>query len=61
MSALITEGPVFDNLPTPLKETPTDDGTDISSAEPNVPGCDIKSVAKYFTTGQKSAVPLKRR
>jgi len=38
ISALITEKPVFENLPTPFKETTTDDGTDIWSAEPNVPG-----------------------
>jgi hypothetical protein len=45
ISALITERPVFGNLST-LKETPTDDGTDIWSAEPNMPECDVESVTK---------------
>jgi hypothetical protein len=60
ISALITEKSVFENLPTSFKETPTDDGADIWSAEPNVPGYDVQSVAKYFTTCQKSAVCPKR-
>jgi hypothetical protein len=42
ISGLITERSVFDTL----KETPTDGGTDIWSAEPNIPECDVESVAK---------------
>ena len=38
---------MFENLPTPLKETPTDDGTDICSAEPYLPEYDVESVAEY--------------
>jgi hypothetical protein len=60
MSVLITEKSAFENLPTPFKEAPTNDGADIRSAEPNVPGYFVESVAKYFTTCQRSAVHPKR-
>jgi hypothetical protein len=60
IGALIKEKPVFENFPTPLKKTPTDDGTDIWSAEPNLPECYAVSDAKLLTTCRKSAVPPKR-
>jgi hypothetical protein len=47
ISASIRGRSVFENLQIPLKETPTDVGTDICSAEPNLPEYDVESVAKY--------------
>ena len=60
ISALITERSAFENLSTTLKETATDDGTDMWSAEANLPEYDVESVVKYLTTCQKSAVFPKR-
>jgi hypothetical protein len=47
ISALITGRSVFENLPTPFKETPTNTVTDICSAKPYLPEYDVESVAKY--------------
>jgi hypothetical protein len=57
---LITENSGLENFPTPLKETPTHEGTDIWSAVPNLPEYYAVSVAKYLPTCRKSPVPPKR-